>query len=246
MPFYDTVKAPGPRSHPSPKSASLPGIKLIVQLATTATRHMVEILVTLKAPTLDRLPRANGRAPGRAIAPPPTTATSVPPTVRPAIGPPVVRSSTVAPSPLHSAAPDRTVATSVVRRRTPAASGLHRMAGHKEWWEGTWRNWESWHRCHHPVHTEVLEVEATWCPRGTLATRLREVAIRVCVGARRRDVGRIQDIRVDELELYHRLEVVLPGTAKQKTQQRDLPPASDRQASRRDASQHASSRSAPP
>src|SRR5699024_5337773 len=140
-------------------------------------------------------PRANGRAPGRAIAPPSTTATSVPSTVRPAIGPPVVWTSPVVPSPLHSAAPDRTVTASVVRRRTPAP-GLHRMAGYKEWGEGAWWHGESRHRRHHPVHTEVLEVETTWCPRGTLGVRLWEVAIRIRVRPRRRDVSRIQDIRI--------------------------------------------------
>lgn len=161
---------------------------------------MVEVFVALEAPTLDRLPRANGRAPSRAIPPPPTTATSVPPTVRPAIGPPVVRSGPVATPPLRPATPDRTVATSVVGRRTPA-SGLHRMARYKERWEGAWRHGESRHRRHHTVHTEVLKVEPTWCPRGTLAARLREVAIRVRIGPRRRDVSRIQYIRIDELEL---------------------------------------------
>lgn len=58
---------------------------------------------------------------------------------------------------------------------------------------GEWR--------HHAVHRKVLQVEASWRALLRLAIGRREVAIRVCVCPRRRDVGWIEDICIDQFEL---------------------------------------------
>lgn len=166
--------------HQPTQSAVSSGNRLVVQFATTSTRDMVEVLIALEAPALDRLPRADGCSPGRAV-PPPSTAAAAPVSPSgsfvPGVGASVVGPRSVATAPLHAASPDRaSMAAAVIWGGTPAA-GLHWMAGYEEGWESTRRHREPRHGRHDSVHSEVLQVESTWGSRRTRATRLGEVAV---------------------------------------------------------------------
>jgi len=54
----------------------------------------------------------------------------------------------------------------------------------------------------HVVHGIILEVEAPRGARRLLTVRLGEMPVGVCIRARRSNMGRVENIGVDKLELY--------------------------------------------
>lgn len=162
----------------------------VVQLPTTTTGHLIQVLIALNGTALNSLARTHGRSTGRAISPPSSarlTASSASSThtathysIIPLTGTAsaaIVRSSPVVipPTAAHgtATAPDGTSSAITVRSssgsvpaRPGGAHSSHHVAEHGRHGEGEGR-----------VHGVVLQTEAARRAGGLVAVCWREVAV---------------------------------------------------------------------
>lgn len=189
------------------------GSGLVVELPAAATRNLIKVFVALDGSPLDGLAWADGGAATSAISPaaaaigPATTTTHHAVECATILAPARIRTSVVGTSAVimetsashWAAAPDGTARRTVIgpalgmpgrhgghcSQEIGREAGLHAEAGHGK----------------HVVHSEVLQVEAAGRPSWRLAIGRREVAIGVGIRPRRRDVGRVDNVAVDEFKL---------------------------------------------
>lgn len=183
---------PGSVSPQAANVASDIAVSLVVELAATSSRNMIQVLIALQTASLDGL---SGPASSGTSTIPPSRATTATTSTLISSASAVVWSgaelSTVA---SHASAANGAAARALVSHRVPSTS-LHtakqgrKVSVHVETWDN------------HAIHREVLEVESSGSSLCPLAVWLREVPIGIGIRSGRSDMSRINDIGIDEFKL---------------------------------------------